>query len=75
MVSTRKVKDLTTNELKTLIKDAIAEAIDPEALKESIEIISDKQLMKQIKSSIRAYRKGKSERFVSLNEIKERYDS
>lgn len=73
MLTAQKVKDLTTSELKALIRETVAEAIDPEALKESMEIISDKQLTKQIRSSVRAYRKGKTERFVPLKEIRKRH--
>ena len=55
MLASKKIKDLTTAEFKALIKETVSEAIDPEALKESIEIASDRGLVKQLKSSRKAY--------------------
>ena len=73
MIAARKVKDLTTNELKMLIRETVSEAIDPSALKESMEILSDENLFKKIKSSVKSYKEGKKENFVSLKEIKKQY--
>jgi hypothetical protein len=73
MLAVKKVKDLTTEELETLIRKTISEVIDPEALRESLEIASDKKLLARIKSSRKAYREGKKERFVSLKEIKKQH--
>ncbi len=73
MLSARKVKDLTTDELKTLIRETVSEAIDPEALKESLEIAADRDLLARIRSSRKAHREGRKERFVSLREVKRRH--
>ncbi len=75
MPVTKKVKDLTADELKSLIRETVTEAIDPEALKESMEILADRQLMAQIKSSVKAYREGEKEKFVSLKKVKSRHAS
>ncbi|MDP2167323.1 MAG: hypothetical protein Q8J64_03205 [Thermodesulfovibrionales bacterium] len=73
MLAVKKVKDLTTDELKSLIRKTVSSVIDPEALRESLEIASDRELVKKIRSSQKAYREGASGRFVSLKEVKKRH--
>jgi hypothetical protein len=46
--STKKVSDMTVDELKSVIHEVITE--DMEAWRETFEIIADKKLMKQITS-------------------------
>lgn len=73
MFAAKKVKDLTTEELESLIRKTVSAVIDPEALRETLEISSDKELMKKIRSSQKAYREGATGRFVSLKEVKKRH--
>lgn len=66
----KKVSDMTVGELTAIIRDTVMEATDPEAIRETIEILADKKLTSQIKSSRKAYKSGDKGRFVSLSDIK-----
>ena len=66
----KKVSDMTVGELTAIIRDTVMEATDPEAIRETIEILGDKKLTSQIKASRKAYKSGEKGRFVSLSDIK-----
>ncbi|OGW73304.1 MAG: hypothetical protein A3J72_10100 [Nitrospirae bacterium RIFCSPHIGHO2_02_FULL_40_19] len=66
--ATKKVSDITVDELKTIIHEVIAE--DLEAWRETFEIMADKKLMAQIKQSDTDWRTGKKEAYVSWDELK-----
>jgi len=65
---TKKVSDLTVNELKTIIHDVIAE--DLERWKETFAILSNKRLMKQIKQADEDWLAGKKGAYVSWDKIR-----
>lgn len=73
MLATKRIKDMTADELRDMIRETVSEALDIEALKESIEIASDKRLVSRIKSSQRAYKGGKKDKFVTLKELKKHH--
>lgn len=66
--ATKKVSDITVNELKTIIHEVIAE--DLEAWKETLEIMADKNLMAQIKQADADWKTGKKESYVSWDKLK-----
>jgi hypothetical protein len=65
----KKVKDLTVNEFKSLIQETIAE--DMGAWKDTLEILADKTLMKQILGAENARKAGKKSDFVSWEKLKQ----
>lgn len=65
---TKKVSDLTVDELKTIIHDVIAE--DLERWKETFAILSNKHLMKQIKQADEDWLAGKKGAYVSWDKIR-----
>ena len=66
--ATKKVSDITVNELKTIIHEVIAE--DLEAWKETLEIMADNKLMVQIKKADKDWESGRKEAYVSWNKLK-----
>ena len=64
----KKVSDITVDELKTIIHDVISE--DLEALRETIEIMSDKKLMRQIKQADTDWLSGKKDAYTSWDKVK-----
>ena len=66
--ATKKVSDITVDELKTIIHEVIAE--DLEAWRETFEIMADKKLMAQIKQADADWKVGKKEAYVSWDEMK-----
>lgn len=66
----KRVSDMTISELTAIIRDTVMEATDPEAIRETLEILADTKLTAQVKSSRRAYKSGKKERFISLSDLK-----
>ena len=66
--ATKKVSDITVDELKAIIHEVIAE--DLEAWKETLEIMADKKLMAQIKQADADWKTGKRESYISWDELK-----
>lgn len=66
--ATKKVSDITVDELKTIIHEVIAE--DLESWRETFEIMADKKLMAQIKQADADWKVGKKEVYVSWDELK-----
>lgn len=66
--STRKVSDMTVEELKSVIHEVIAE--DMEAWRETFEILADKKLMKQIKQADLDWTSGTKDSYVSWKDLK-----
>ncbi len=66
--STRKVSDLTVEEFKTVIHDVIAE--DMEAWRETIEIMANKKLMKQIRQADADWLSGEKTSYVAWDDLK-----
>lgn len=64
----KKVSDITVDELKTIIHDIIAE--DLEILRETIEIMSDKKLMRKIKQADKDWLLGEKDAYISWEDIK-----
>jgi len=65
---TKKVSDITVDELKTIIHEVIAE--DLEAWRESLEIMADKKLMSQIRQADVDWKTVKKEAYVSWDKLK-----
>ena len=65
---TKKVSDITVDELKTIIHEVIAE--DVEAWRESLEIMADKKLMSQIRQADVDWKTVKKEAYVSWDKLK-----
>ena len=65
---TKKVSDLTVDELKAIIHDVIAE--DLERWRETFEILSNKSLMKQIKQADEDWLSGKKDAYVSWDKLR-----
>lgn len=63
----RKVSDLTVDELKSVIHEVIAE--DMETWRETLEIMADRKLMKQIREADEDWKTGKKT-YVSWNDLK-----
>lgn len=66
--ATKKVSDITVDELKAIIHEVIAEDLD--AWKETLEIMADKNLMAQIKRADADWKTGKKESYVSWDKLK-----
>ena len=66
--ATKKVSDITVDELKTIIHEVIAE--DLEAWRETFEIMSDKKLMVQVKQADTDWKTGEKEAYVPWDELK-----
>jgi len=66
--STKKVSDLTVDELKSVIHEVIAE--DMEAWRETFEIMADRKLMKQIKQADLDWASGDKDSYVSWEDLK-----
>jgi len=64
----RKVSDLTVDEVKFVIHEVIAE--DMEAWRETLAIMTDRKLMKQIKEADAAWKAGNSSDYVSWTDLK-----
>ena len=64
----KKVADLTVDEFKSLIHEAIAE--DIEAWKETFEIMAYKRLMKKIKKADADWQSGEKDAYISWGEVK-----
>lgn len=67
-VSKKKVSDITVEELKAIMHDVITE--DFETFRETMEIMANKKLIKQIKQADEDWIKGKKDTYVSWDEIK-----
>jgi len=65
---TKKVSDLTIEELKSVIRDVITE--DMEIWRETFAILSDKNLMKQINEADEDWVKDNKEAYVSWDDLK-----
>jgi hypothetical protein len=66
--ATKKVSDITVDELKAIIHEVIAEEL--EAWKETLEIMADKNLMAKIKQADADWETGKKESYVSWDKVK-----
>jgi len=66
--STKKVSDMTVDELKSVIHEVIAE--DMEAWRETLEIMADKKSMRQIKQADLDWASGTKDSYVSWNDLK-----
>ena len=66
--STKKVSDLTVDELKSVIHEVIAE--DMEAWRETFKIMADRKLMKQIKQADLDWASGDKDSYVSWEDLK-----
>jgi len=64
----RKVSDLTVDELKSVIHEVIAE--DMEAWRETLAIMADRKLMKQIREADAGWKAGNSSDYVSWTDLK-----
>jgi len=64
----RKVSDLTVDELKSVIREVIAE--DMETWRETLEIMADRKLMKQIKEADADWKTGRKKAYVSWDDMK-----
>lgn len=65
---TKKVSDLTIEELKSVIREVITE--DLEIWRETFAILSDKNLMKQINEADEDWVKDNKEAYVSWDDLK-----
>ena len=66
--STKKVSDMTVDELKSVIHEVIAE--DMWAWRETFEIMADRKLMKQIKQADLDWASGTKDSYVSWEDLK-----
>ena len=66
--SSRKVSEMTVDELKTVIRDVIAE--DIKSWRETFEILSDKRLMRQIRGADQDWASKKKGAYVSWDDLK-----
>jgi hypothetical protein len=66
--STKKVSNMTVDELKSVIHEVIAE--DMEAWRETLEIMADKKLMKQIKQADLDWASRTKDSYVSWDDLK-----
>jgi len=67
-ISTKKVSDMTVDELKSVIHEVITE--DMEAWRETFEIMADKKLMRQIKQADLDWASGAKGSYVSWDKPK-----
>ena len=65
---TKKVSDLTIEELKSVIREVITEEL--EIWRETFAILSDKNLMKQINEADEDWIKDNKEAYVSWDDLK-----
>jgi hypothetical protein len=66
--STKKVSELTVEELKSVIHDVITE--DMEIWRETFEILADKKLMKEIRNADEDWAKGENDAYLPWDELK-----
>ena len=64
----KKVSDLTVEELKSVIHEVIAE--DMEIWRETLEIMADRDLMKQIREADADWKTGRKKAYVSWDDLK-----
>ncbi len=64
----KKVSDLTVDELKSVIHEVIAE--DMEAWRETLEIMADRKLIKQIREADVDWKAAKDTNYVSWTALK-----
>jgi len=64
----KKVSDLTVEELKSVIHDVIAE--DMEIWRETLEIMADRKLMRQIKEADAGWKSGNKKSYTSWDDLK-----
>ena len=64
----KKVSDLTVDELKSVIHEVIAE--DLEAWRETLEIMADRKLMRQIKEADADWKSGNKKAYTCWNDLK-----
>ena len=64
----RMVSDLTVDELKSVIHEVIAE--DMETWRETLEIMADRNLMKQIREADADWQTGRKKAYVSWDDLK-----
>jgi len=67
-ITKRKVSDLTVDELKSVIHEVIAE--DMETWRETLEIMADRKLMKQIREADGDWNTGRKKAYVSWDDLK-----
>jgi hypothetical protein len=67
-VSAKKVSEMTVDELRTVIKDVIAEDID--AWRETFDILSDKRLMQQVRKADKDWVSRREGAYVSWDSLK-----
>jgi hypothetical protein len=65
---TKKVSDMTVDELKSVIHEVIAE--DMEAWRETLQIMADKKLMRQIKQADLDWASGTKDSYVAWEDLK-----
>ncbi len=66
--STKKVSDMTVDELKSIIHEVMTE--DMEAWRETFEIMGDKKLMSQIKQADLDWASDAKDSYVSWDDLK-----
>jgi hypothetical protein len=64
----KKVSDLTVDELKSVIHEVIAE--DMEVWRETLEIMADWKLMRQIKEADADWKSGNKKSYTSWDDLK-----
>jgi len=64
----RKVSDLTVDELKSVIHEVIAE--DMETWRETLEIMADRKLLKQIREADADWKTNREKAYVSWDDLK-----
>ncbi|MBM4272831.1 MAG: hypothetical protein FJ139_11850 [Deltaproteobacteria bacterium] len=64
----RKVSDLTVDELRAVIHEVIAE--DMEAWRETLEIMADRKLMKQIREADANWKSGSKNAYMAWDDLK-----
>jgi len=64
----RKVSDLTVDEFKSVIHEVITE--DMESWRETLEIMADRKLMKQIREADEDWKAGHKDSYASWNDLK-----
>jgi len=64
----KKVSDLTVDELKSVIHEVIAE--DMEIWRETLEIMADRKLMRQIKEADAGWKSGNKKSYTSWDDLK-----
>jgi hypothetical protein len=64
----KKVSDLTVDELKSVIHEVIAE--DMEIWRETLEIMADRKLMRQIKEADADWTSGNKKSYTSWDDLK-----